>query len=113
MSMRGRNRFCGRSDWWEHVYGSSKEGNLPDYKKDYHEGHCWAPCPYSTQSSEGRTRSLLGLSESDPLPTKVDHTSDGKIHYMKTKSRGAVWGFECTYSGCPYYLANGTRYFYA
>jgi hypothetical protein len=56
---------------------------------------------------------MLGLTEVDPLPTKVDHTNvdTGKVHYMTREYRGG-WGFECTYSGCPYNIANGTKYFF-
>lgn len=88
---------------WRYRVGTTMYGNLPQWKKDQHEGHCWMPCPYSTDSSDTRSEIMLGS-----VPTKVDHGD----HYMATASRGSVWGFECTYSGCPYLLTNGTRYFY-
>ena len=34
--------------------------NLPQWKKDQHVGHCWAPCPFSTESSYQRTRQMIG-----------------------------------------------------
>jgi hypothetical protein len=45
------------------------------------------------------------------VPTKVTHTVNGVTYYMETAYQGK-WGFRCTYDGCPYYLANGVRYFY-
>lgn len=93
---------------WYYEYGTYQYGNLPDYKKDDHVGHCFAPCPYDSNATELRTRHLLGLADNELLPTRVPHG----IYYMKTESRGGRWGFECTYDSCPYYLANGRRYFY-
>jgi hypothetical protein len=54
---------------------------------------------------------MLGV---DPSTiTKVNHTGDdGRIYYMKTHMRISVWGYECTFDNCPYYLDNGQRYFY-
>ena len=112
MPPRGWNRHCDRPDAWEHMYGTTQEGNLPDWKKDDHVGSCWVPCPYSTQASDLRKRHLLGLGDLDPVPLGEDHTADGKIHYMRPKSKGSTWGYECTFDNCPYYLANGQRYFY-
>lgn len=97
---------------WEYIYGTEHTGNLPQYEKDQHVGHCWHPCPYSTEASAFRTRALLGLADYDPLPTQNSHFDGSKIHYMKTDSRGNKWGYECTYDNCPYYIANGQRYFY-
>lgn len=33
--------------------------SLPEYKKLLHIGHSYAPCPFSTQSSDKRTRIML------------------------------------------------------
>lgn len=88
---------------WQYEVGTTMYGNLPQWKKDQHEGHCWMPCPYSTDSSDERSENMLGS-----VPTKVDHGE----YYMATASKGSSWGFECTYSGCPHLLTNGTRYFY-
>jgi len=100
-------------EMWEKLYGTEAVGQLPQWKKDQHVGHCWHPCPYSTQCSDLQTRNLLGLSDSDPLPTKTDHTgSDGKEYFMRTQHKGA-WGYECTFDNCSYYLSNGVRYFYS
>jgi len=108
---------------WRSIYGTTTYGNLPQHKKYQHVGYCWAPCPYSTQSSDARTENMTG-NYLDParLPNeetglwtisgtitfsgtgKVDHG----IYYMKNKYRG----FECTFDGCPYYLYHGKRYFY-
>jgi len=122
--MRGRRLRCTTvsgtpEERWEQLYGTTTYGNLPQHKKHFHVGHCWAPCPYDIECNEVRTRNMLDLTERDedgeyiyPLPTRTTHSGiDNKHYYMKTHSRG-VWGFECTYSGCPYYLAHGKRYFY-
>lgn len=98
---------------WKRRIGTSDYGNLPADKKRLDKvGHCYAPCPYSTQSSDLRTTHLLGLETGEALPTKVDHSVDGVTYYMKTASRGSKWGFECTHIGCPYYLLTGQRYFF-
>ena len=96
---------------WRATVGTESTGNLPEYKKNQHLGHCWAPCPYSTQSEDNRTRNMLKLSSGDPLPTRVYHETDGKEHYMQTEHRGG-WGFLCTYSGCTYLIDNEKQYFY-
>jgi hypothetical protein len=98
---------------WRYTYGTTAYANLPQHKRNDHVGHCWAPCPYSTQSSIARTRFLLGLSDSDPLPARTDHTNtEGKLVYMKTSSIGTAWGFECQFDGCTYYIANGQHFYY-
>lgn len=101
---------------WRRIYGTEHYGQLPQYKKDQHEGHCWRPCPYSTQSTELQTKQLLGLNPDNPLPpalTRTDHTDgNGKVHYMKTHYRGK-WGFECTFDDCDYYQTYGEKYFYS
>ena len=98
---------------WKRRIGTSNYGNLPENKKHLAKvGHSYAPCPYSSQSSDLRTRHLLGLSESEELPTKVDHSVGGITYYMKTENRGSRWGFSCTYPGCPFYLLTGKSYFF-
>lgn len=98
---------------WEAMYGTDAYGNLPQHKVTEHEGHCWQPCPYSTDTTDERTRALLRLAPTDPLPTKVDHVdANGRVYNMATNSRGPRWGYECTFDNCPYYLANGVRYFF-
>lgn len=98
---------------WKRRVGTSNYGNLPSDKKNLNkEGHCYAPCPYSTQSNDVRTALLLGLAEGDALPAKVDHTAGGITYYMETASRGSKWGFECIYPGCPHYLLTGQKYFF-
>lgn len=97
---------------WKKLYGTDNFGNLPQYKATQHKGKSFAPCPYSTQSPELRTRHMLNLTMSGTLPLTVDHTgSDGIVYYMKTNSR-VSWGYECTFSGCPYLLSTGLPYFY-
>ena len=91
---------------WDQLYGTEVVGNLPQHKKNQHVGHCWAPCPYSTQCSDLR-REHLNVTDAPN-----DHTAGGKVHYMTTSCRNK-WGFECTFDSCPYYVANGRRYFYA
>jgi len=97
---------------WRIRIGTVRYGNLPKNKiRDGKVGHCWAPCPYSTQSSDLRTRHLLGLSDSDPLPPKVDHTIGDTTYFMGTAFQGR-WGYECTYIGCVHYILNGKKYFF-
>lgn len=92
---------------WFLSYGTVEYGNLPTRKRD-HEGISCIPCPYSNASSAVRTRLVLGLEESSPIPTQTDHGT----YYMKISARGGAWGFECTSPTCPYYLDNGRRFFY-
>ena len=91
---------------WYYEHGTYQYNNLGDFKNTI--GHCFAPCPYDTACSPTRTRHMLGLEETDPLPTRSAHG----IYYMRTESRGSKWGFECTYDNCPHYLDTGQRYFY-
>jgi len=95
------------------LYCQEGNKNLPEHKVTDHEGNCWQPCPYSTQTTDARTRSLLGLADGDPLPAKNDHTdANGMVHNMKTQVRGSRWGYECTFDNCGYFIDNGERYFY-
>lgn len=79
-----------------------------EHKKHQHVGNSWNPCPYSIQSSDIRSRAYLGA-----IPAgKNDHTDDlGRIVYMRPIYKGD-WGYECTFSGCPYFQFYGTKYFY-
>ncbi len=98
---------------WRKRVGTENYGNLPTDKKHLKKvGHLYAPCPYSTQSTPLRTRHLLHLTREESLPTRVDHSSADATYYMKTASRGANWGFECTFLGCPYFISTGERYFF-
>lgn len=104
---------------WQYNIGTTMYGNLPQDKKQSHEGYCWMPCPYHrdddwTQAEidvmRGRTRTMLGLeSWQDPLEGFADHDD----YYMELHSRGNVWGYQCTYSGCPYEITYGVKYFYS
>lgn len=98
------------SSEWEYCYGTTTSGNLSQHKKHEHVGHCWAPCPFSTQADDVRRENMVGTAT--PSEGTNDHTYSGKIHYMKTHSKGAVWGYECTSDTCPYYTTHGKRYFY-
>ena len=100
---------------WESIYGTTAYGNLPQYKKTEHSGHCWHPCPYSLQCDDTRSRMLLGLDViSGTLPNKVDHMDvEGRFYYMQTTSRGNLWGYECTYPGCSFSGTGGVPYFFA
>ncbi|MGD9158764.1 MAG: hypothetical protein PVG39_10190, partial [Desulfobacteraceae bacterium] len=69
---------------WKYKIGTTFYGNLPRYKRLEHEGHCWMPCPYSTDSSDGRSETMLGF-----VPSKVDHGD----YYMKTDNNGTAWGW--------------------
>jgi hypothetical protein len=95
---------------WRNEIGTTAYGNLPQHKRQEHVGHCWAPCPYSTQSSDFRTRSLLGITISGSLPTKVNHVlSDGREVFLQNADGGV---FICPFDGCTHYITNGTRYHY-
>jgi len=97
---------------WRWETGTEEYGNLPQFLANNHVGRCWAPCPYDSNCPELRTRIMLGLSDVDPLPTRVAHVS-GNIGYYMKQTRKATWGYECTYDGCIYLLTNGERYFYS
>ena len=98
---------------WRLSHGTASYGNLPrDKKHEGKVGHCYTPCPYSTQSTDLRTRHLLGLDMDAVLPAKVTHELGDTTYYMKTAARGSKWGFECTYPGCPYFILTGKRYFF-
>lgn len=88
---------------WRCNVGTSYLGELPKRKRE-HVGMSCAPCPYDSKADPVRVNVMLGQ-----VPVSTDHG----VYYMKTANRGAVWGVECTYSGCPYLLENGTPYFYA
>lgn len=88
---------------WRLSIGTAAAGNLPSRKRD-HVGISCVPCPYDVKADDVRTENMLGS-----VPSKQDHD----VYYMRVAQRGASWGFECTYSGCPYLLANGHPYFYA
>ncbi len=97
---------------WHKIVGTDSYGNLPEHKVSQHEGHCYAKCPYSTQSTDLRTRMLLNLAVVDALPAKVLHEDEnGKEYFMKTDIQGS-WGYTCTFSGCPHLLDEGFNYFY-
>lgn len=93
-------------DWfsWKLMFGSNSGGELPTRIRD-HVGISCAPCPYDTNCDNIRAAHMVG---SVP-PSRNDHG----IYYMKIEQRGAVWGFVCTYSSCPYLLSTGHAYFYA
>lgn len=97
--------------WWR-VNGTVEYGNLPTRIRD-HVGISCIPCPYDLRSDDVRTRSWLELEDTDPLPTRVDHTYGGQGHYLKVAQRGNVWGFECTHPGCTILVSTGHPYFHA
>jgi hypothetical protein len=45
---------------------------------------------------------------------RIEHydVTTGKHVYMNTASKGTMWGYECTYSGCPYKTYHNKPYFY-
>lgn len=96
-------RVFGKWMMWKLNTGTTNFGNLQVRKRD-HIGISCCPCPYDTKASDERSEILLG-----EIPTeKIDHG----IYYMKISARGSVYGFECTYSNCPYLLNKGTPYFF-
>lgn len=112
------NRFCDDNtltpvEKWSKIYGTTAIGNLPQYKVNNHVGKSYAPCPYDTEATDLRTAHLLGISVSGIMPTKVQHLgSDGKHYYMRINGASGAWLYECTFSGCPYLLSNGSHFFY-
>lgn len=100
---------------WKYEVGTDTYGNLPQHRKSEHVGHCFAPCPYSSDCDDVRTRHMLGLDDADPLPTRVSHTSGNMTYYMQTANRGSKWGYECTFINCSFPdldFENGIVYFY-
>lgn len=88
---------------WRFSIGTATRDNLPQRKRD-HVGISCVKCPYDSNAEDARSQLMLGF-----MPTtRTDHGS----YYMRVSSRGGVWGFECTSDSCPYYLANGVRYFH-
>ena len=98
---------------WKLSIGSSDLGRLSVRKNHVDKvGHSYAPCPYSTQSNDVRTRHMLGLSDTDPLPWKEDHTILGVVYYMETSYSGR-WGYKCSFGPlCPGYVINNSDYIY-
>jgi len=92
---------------WQYEVGTTAYGNLPQHKRNDHTGHCWMPCPYSLESSIERSNTMWELNDS-PILTQNDHGDN----YMQTDSNGTVWGWRCTYNGCPYEVAYNKSYFY-
>lgn len=90
---------------WKCSFGTTNYGNLATRVRD-HVGITGVPCPYDSGNYDV-TRSILWLG-SVPATTN-DHGSN----YMRVSQRGNAWGFECTYSGCPYQTSNGYPYFHA
>ena len=72
---------------------------------------------YGPVDRYSKIRNMLGLSETDPLPpgtgpNAVDHRApDGREIYLRPAGKG-IWGYECIFEGCPYFLDTGKRYFY-
>lgn len=97
---------------WKLSRGTVNTGNLPKRINNVNKiGHSYAPCPYSTQSDEVRTRIMLGLSDTEAIPTKVDHTIGSVVYYMETEYSGR-WGFKCSFGAlCPGF-SNGHNYTY-
>jgi len=92
---------------WQYEIGTTAYGNLPQHKRNDHSGHCWMPCPYSTDSTTERSETMWSSSGAPEL-TRNDHGNN----YMQTDSNGTAWGWRCTYSGCSYEVAYNKSYFY-
>ena len=97
---------------WKLTTGSAVYGRLGADTKSSHVGHCYAICPYSIDCGETRTRIMLKLSDTDPLPTQVSHTVGGVDYFLKSTNRGSKWGYECTCPTCSFLLSTGKEYFY-
>lgn len=88
---------------WKLMYGSDSGGNLPSRLRT-HIGLSCAPCPYDENCDDIRAEHMVGSVPSNQ--------NDHSIYYMKIEGRGSVWGFVCTFSGCPYLADTGNNYFY-
>jgi hypothetical protein len=89
---------------WKCSYGTTNYGRLPTKIRD-HTGISCIPCPFDADSYDAvRAEVWLGY-----IPTSL---SDHANYYMKVAHQGS-WGFECTYSGCPYLIEHGRPYFHA
>ena len=95
---------------WKCSYGTTNYGNLPARIRD-HEGITCIPCPYDSIERSDAARTEMWTGES--TVTRANHIINNKIYYMRVASKGNSWGFECTYSGCPYQDATGYPYFHA
>jgi hypothetical protein len=88
---------------WRCSNGTVNYGNLPSRKRD-HTGKCFAPCPFDSSNYDSiRSEAMLGYT-----PISL---SDHNNQYLKVEYHGR-WGFECTYSGCPYLIEHGRPYFH-
>jgi len=92
---------------WKLSVGTAEYGNLPTHKVNNHSGISCIPCPYDETSISSDFRSEMWIGS---IPSV--RTAHGN-YYMKVASRGSSWGFECTYSGCPYLIEHGYPYFHA
>ena len=88
---------------WKLMVGTNSGGNLPERIRD-HVGLNCAKCPYDTNCDDIRAENMIGYVPSN----QTDHG----IYYMKIEGHGSVWGFRCTYLGCPYLADTGRAYFY-
>jgi len=95
---------------WKCSYGTTNYGNLPSRIRD-HEGISCIPCPYDTpplgyssSAWDNRSELWLGFVPS----TMVDHGE----YYMKVTGRSSLWGFQCTFNGCPHFVNTGKPYFH-
>lgn len=90
---------------WKCSFGTTDYGRLPSSRRHDHVGHCWAPCPFDSNTYDAiRSEVWLGYT-----PTSLSNHGN---FYMKNAYSGR-WGLECTYSGCPYLIEHGRPYFYA
>ncbi len=136
--LRGQRIRCATvsgtdSEKWRQLYGTTATYNLPQHKKHAHEGHCWATCPYDDDCDSSRTAAMtryyldpyydpdthymtitgtVSFVEGDKIKHETDVNDVVRHYYMKTESKGPRWGYECTYSGCPYEVHNAKPYFY-
>lgn len=92
------------SKWliWKCNNGTDNYGNLATRDRD-HVGIKGVLCPFDSRVAVYRAIDILGY-----LPNEqVDHINN----YMKVTQKGAVWGFECTYSDCSYKINTGSYFF--
>jgi len=125
---------------WEAYYGTTHEGNLPQYKpdenlcnvdmsgitmpgvtlEDFHYYH--VKCPYSTQAAQGgKTTYVIDVSRSSStymqmIPVGINELTNHLFTkgLMIRRDSGSKYGHLCVDDSCYYYttLVSGTRYFY-
>jgi len=88
---------------WKYRHGTSlanSYANLPEYTRSNHSGHCWVPCPYSTQAYD------------TTAPQGTQDISTAMLRqYFVLDETNATTVDPNTGLDVPLYDSNGNRYF--